>query len=160
MSSRDTKIKRTLLESGIGFLVAITSCLLGIRKSNEHCSKVVSGCWRKNTRKTRVTDTHVCTITWSLGLYEHQARKPFPMSLLFQNNSSPCQRLFTKLLFSTTAARKKLFPKRRFKQPTKALNITDASINIPFNLTEILKPRLPSQILFVSYQQLLTTHAQ
>ena len=22
-----------------------TSCVLGIRKSNEHCSKVVSGCW-------------------------------------------------------------------------------------------------------------------
>ena len=35
-----------------------TSRLLGIRKSNEHCSKVVSGFWRKNTRKTRVTDTH------------------------------------------------------------------------------------------------------
>ena len=33
------------------------SCLLGIQKSNEHCSKVVSGCWQKNTRKTRVTDT-------------------------------------------------------------------------------------------------------
>ena len=43
------------------------SCLPGIRKSNEHCSKVVSGRWRKNTRKTRVKDTHVCTITWCLG---------------------------------------------------------------------------------------------
>ena len=40
MSSLDTKIKRTLLESGL---------------------------WRKNTRKTRVTDTHTCTITWCLG---------------------------------------------------------------------------------------------
>ena len=30
-----------------------TSCLLGIRKSNEHCSKAVSGCSQKNTRKTR-----------------------------------------------------------------------------------------------------------
>ena len=30
-----------------------TPCLLVIGKSNEHCSKVVSGCWRKNTRKTR-----------------------------------------------------------------------------------------------------------
>ena len=35
-----------------------TSCLLGIRKPNGHCSKVVSGFWRKNTGKTRVTDTH------------------------------------------------------------------------------------------------------
>ena len=34
------------------------SCLLGIQKSNEHGSKVVPGCWRNNTRKTRVTDMH------------------------------------------------------------------------------------------------------
>ena len=39
--------------------LASTSCVLGIRKSNEHCAKVVSGCWRKNTRKTRVTDTQL-----------------------------------------------------------------------------------------------------
>ena len=26
-----------------------TSCLLGMRKSNEHCSKVVSGCWLPST---------------------------------------------------------------------------------------------------------------
>ena len=49
-----------------------TLCLLGIQKSNELCSKVVSGCWRKNTRKTQVTDTHVCMITWWLELYEHK----------------------------------------------------------------------------------------
>ena len=44
------------------------SCLLGIRKSNEHCSKVVSGCWRKNMRKTRVTDTRVRDnmVPWAL----------------------------------------------------------------------------------------------
>ena len=34
-----------------------TSYLLVIRKLNEHCSKVVSVCWRKNTRKTPVTNT-------------------------------------------------------------------------------------------------------
>ena len=45
MSSRDTKIKQTLLESGLGLLA-------------------------KYTRKTRITDTHVCTITKCLGLYE------------------------------------------------------------------------------------------
>ena len=45
-----------------------TSCLLGIRKSNKHCSKVVSVCWRKNTRKTRVTDTrvHDDMVPWAL----------------------------------------------------------------------------------------------
>ena len=45
-----------------------TSCLLGIRKSNEHCSKVVSGCWRKNMRKISVTDTrvHDNMVPWAL----------------------------------------------------------------------------------------------
>ena len=37
--------------------VSLLAGYLGIRRSNEHCSKVVSGCWRKNARKTRVTDT-------------------------------------------------------------------------------------------------------
>ena len=44
-------------------------CLLGIRKSNEHCSKVVSGCWRSIREKPELR-THTRTITWCLWLYE------------------------------------------------------------------------------------------
>ena len=63
-------------------------------------------------------------LTWNPDVFQAKAskKKPFPPSLLFQNNSSPCQRLFTKLLFSINDLQKKSYsPKRRFKKPTKAL---------------------------------------
>ena len=60
--------RREILGTRLGLCITLsdrskklpfTSCLLGLRKSNEHCSKVDSDCWRKNRRKTRVTDTHM-----------------------------------------------------------------------------------------------------
>ena len=71
MSSRDTKIKRTLLESGLGLLVAIYVMSSRDTKIKRTLLESGLGLLAKHTRKTRITDTHVCTITWCLGLYEH-----------------------------------------------------------------------------------------
>ena len=76
-------------------------------------------------------------LTWNSDVFPGQSlQKNIPIVSLFQNDSSSCQRLFAKLLFSTNGLRPKLFRKKTLQTAQGCFKISQMR-RFTFHLTSL-----------------------